>query len=266
MKLRLPRPALVLGMLALFVALSGGALAAKTVLAPTNSVTSASIVDKTIRLADIKPTTVTALKGQRGPAGPTGTQGATGPQGPAGPQGATGSTGSTGATGQQGPKGDKGDKGDVGAGLKILGTKATEGDLPACTTAGDAYLISGELWVCDGSNWTNAGPVQGPKGDTGATGPQGIQGIQGIQGPQGNPGTAAVTIHTQAFSLATNNQNTFAVSCAAGQKAVGGGFTSDSNVDGFDSWPTDADDGWQLYLVNEDSQDASGTLYAVCLG
>jgi hypothetical protein len=154
----------------------------------------------------------------------------------------------------------------VGAGLKIVGTVAAQADLPATGNTGDAYLIGGDLWVWTGAAWTNAGPVQGPKGDKGDTGPQGIQGIQGIQGPPGTPGTAAVTVHTAPFTLTAGNSDVFTASCAAGQKAVSGGFASDANVFSLDSHATDADDGWTLYLFNSDTADATGTYEVICLG
>lgn len=116
-------------------------------------------------------------------------------------------------------------KGEPGAGLSILGSYPTYGDLIAAHptgSEGDAYLVAGDLYVWDGSSWLNAGNIQGPqgpqgpqgaqgpKGDKGDVGPQGIQGpegpasivpgpegpqgpqgpqgIQGIQGPKGDPG------------------------------------------------------------------------------
>src|SRR5262249_33942097 len=132
-------------------------------------------------------------QGLQGPAGPQGDAGVKGPQGPQGPQGASGSQGPQGATGPQGP---------VGAGLKIVGTVATVGDLPATGNVGDASLLTGgDRRVWTGSAWTDAGLVQGPKGDTGAQGPKGDTGAQGPKGDTGAPGTAAVSIHTTTFGL-----------------------------------------------------------------
>jgi Collagen triple helix repeat (20 copies) len=71
-------PSLVLSLLALFVALSGTAFAAKYVITSTKQ---------------IKPSVRKALKGNRGPTGPRGLQGLQGPQGPAGAQGAQGPAG-----------------------------------------------------------------------------------------------------------------------------------------------------------------------------
>ena len=90
--------------------------------------------------------------------------------------------------------------------------------------------------------------------------------MQGQQGIQGVPGTAAVTVHTQSYSLAANGQQLFTVSCAAGQKAVGGGFDSNGGVFNFDTKPTGLDDGWSIDLANPDPVTDSGTVYAICLG
>jgi hypothetical protein len=155
----------------------------------------------------------------------------------------------------------------VGAGLEIVGTVATTGELPASGTTGDAYLVAGDLHVWTGSAWTDAGPVKGPKGDTGDTGATGPPGPQGLQGTPGVAGTAAVSVHTQSFSLLAGDFDSFTTLCGAGQNAVSGGFIYDT---GFlvpqDSTPNGDDSGWVLSLSNESDEDASGTLNVVCLG
>lgn len=264
MKPRLPGPAFVLATIALFVALSGGAVAAGIVPLAKHAYSADTATNA--RKLDGKTATQLAatIHGARGPQGATGRAGAVGPAGPAGPQGATGATGAT------GPQGATGPKGDVGSGLHIVGTVATVGDLPASGTTGDAYLVGGDLQVWTGSAWTDAGPVQGPKGDTGATGPTGATGATGPTGPQGAPGTAAVSEHTQAYSLAASgasgDQQAVTANCAAGQKAVGGGFDSTGDVFNLDSAPTAGDDGWAIYLVNGDNASNTGTVYVLCLG
>jgi len=173
----------------------------------------------------------------------------------------------TGATGPAGPQGEKGDKGDVGAGVRITGTVASPADLPSSGTTGDAYLVGGNAYVWTGTAWTNAGPVQGPKGDNGDTGPAGPAGPQGVQGVQGVPGTAAASVHKTPYTLGPDGENVITGSCDAGQKAVSGGFDSNGVVFSFDSRPTDADDGWRIDLANADSaSSASGLVYVVCLG
>lgn len=72
---------IVLGMLALFVALGGPAAAGSLI-------TSKQIKDGTIQTKDISKNAQNALKGKQGPAGPAG---ATGPQGPQGEPGTSGS-------------------------------------------------------------------------------------------------------------------------------------------------------------------------------
>ena len=119
------------------------------------------------------------------------------PRGASGAPGAKGDKGDIGPTGPQGPAGAKGDKGEAGkdgTGVTIKGSYASEEALKAAHptgTAGDAYLVAGNLYVWSGGDWTNVGEIKGPKGDTGAvgpTGPQGPQGLQGEVGPQGPTG------------------------------------------------------------------------------
>lgn len=102
-----------------------------------------------------------------------------GPQGPKGEKG---------DTGPQGPRGEKGEQGNDGTSLNILGTKESEADLPLGAGKNDAYLIDGEMWVFDGTNWNNAGKIQGPQGPQG---PVGLQGPKGDPGPQGEKGSDA---------------------------------------------------------------------------
>lgn len=108
-----------------------------------------------------------------------------GPQGPQGPQGEKGDVG---PVGPQGPQGEKGEQGNDGTSLNILGTKESEADLPLSAEKNDAYLINGEMWVFDGTNWNNAGKIQGPQGPQGPIGPQGPKGDPGPQGVKGDPG------------------------------------------------------------------------------
>ena len=59
-------------------------------------------------------------------------------------------------------------KGKDGTGVNILGEKPTQGDLPGTGNPGDAWLISGDLWVWDADNdtWINVGSIQGPAGES----------------------------------------------------------------------------------------------------
>ncbi len=104
-----------------------------------------------------------------------------------------------------------------GAGIVILGALANTGLLPSTgNVKGDAYLVSGNLWIWGGTSWANGGPVQGPQGETGDTGPQGdsayqvwldegnvgseaaflldIKGEQGDQGEQGETGPGLIIL------------------------------------------------------------------------
>lgn len=96
-------PAMVVAMLALFVALTGTAVATTSAV-----ITGKQITDGSITGADVKNRSLTqrdfrgSLRGLRGLTGPAGQPG---PQGPAGPQG---------SPGPQGPAGPQGDKGETG--------------------------------------------------------------------------------------------------------------------------------------------------------
>ena len=122
-----------------------------------------------------------------------------GPTGPQGPQGAMGATGPQGAIGATGPQGVMGATGPQGAGLVLLGTVATVEDLPTPGVLGYGYLVQEDLYVWDGTQWQNAGPIRGPQGDqgdigpTGPTGPVGATGAVGATGPTGAVGATGPT-------------------------------------------------------------------------
>jgi len=87
-----------------------------------------------------------------------------------------------------------------------------------------------------------------------------------------SPGPASsaaglVSTKTGAFSLNADEGRMFSAACAAGEKAVGGGFSYDGSalVLAVDSLPTGDGSGWQLYLVNLSDGSASGTVYTVCI-
>lgn len=123
-----------------------------------------------------------------------GAPGPVGPQGVQGPKGDTGLQGIQGVIGPVGPKGDKGDKGEQGTSIAIRGTLTSSAELPALPqNAQDAYIIQGNLWVWDGSQWVNVGAFRGPQGEQGPVGPIGPKGDTGIQGPQGIQGNVGPT-------------------------------------------------------------------------
>lgn len=145
------------------------------------------------------------LQGERGLQGVQGEKGEPGIQGPVGPKGEQGEQGIQGIQGPQGEPGPQGPKGDTGSGLNIKGELDSESQLPQEGVSGDAWLISGNLYVYVGENgnvesnpkWSNVGSIQGPAGPTGPKGEQGepgpkgepgADGAPGIQGPKGDPG------------------------------------------------------------------------------
>lgn len=148
------------------------------------------------------------LQGERGLQGVQGEKGEQGIQGPVGPKGEQGEQGIQGIQGPQGEPGPQGPKGDTGSGLNIKGELDSESQLPQEGVSGDAWLISGNLYVYVGENgnvesnpkWSNVGSIQGPAGPQGPVGPKGEQGepgpkgepgadgAPGIQGPKGDPG------------------------------------------------------------------------------
>jgi hypothetical protein len=86
--------------------------------------------------------------------------------------------------------------------------------------------------------------------------------------PGARPAASAaglVSTKSATATLAANGEGEFTVACDAGQKAVGGGFSSDGAVFNLDSYPA-GDTSWKLYLVNgSSSAGANITLYASCL-
>lgn len=145
------------------------------------------------------------LQGERGLQGVQGEKGEQGIQGPVGPKGEQGEQGIQGIQGPQGEPGPQGLKGDTGSGLNIKGELDSESQLPQEGVPGDAWLITGNLYVYVGENgnvvsnpkWSNVGSIQGPagptgpKGERGEPGPKGEPGANGApgeQGPKGDPG------------------------------------------------------------------------------
>ena len=92
-------------------------------------------------------------------------------------------------TGPQGIQGEPGQDGADGAGLQIIDTLPDVGSLPGTGSAGDGYLIDGDLYVWADSEWENVGTIQGPQGDKGDKGDKGDTGDVGSQGATGLPGS-----------------------------------------------------------------------------
>lgn len=75
--------------------------------------------------------------------------------------------------GEKGEKGVRGEKGETGAALNVKGTKNAVSDLTATGTAGDAYMVGGDLYVWSETTWTNVGRIKGEKGERGEPGEKG---------------------------------------------------------------------------------------------
>lgn len=135
-----PSPAMVVAMVALFVALGSAGWAAT---AAKNSVTSKSIKDGAVKGKDVKDDTLTGADISESTL--TGVQGIRGERGPAGPQGPAGPAG---ATGPQGPAGPEGPAGTAGpAGPDFTGSY---GSLAVATNAiGTAEIANGSVGVAD---------------------------------------------------------------------------------------------------------------------
>lgn len=100
-RLRLPSPAMIVAFAALCLALSGTAMAARSL------ITGKDIKDGSVTSADIQNGSLTAKDFKKGQI-PAGAKGAKGDPGPAGPAGAAGASGAAGAAGAPGAPGKDG--------------------------------------------------------------------------------------------------------------------------------------------------------------
>jgi hypothetical protein len=159
----LKHPATIIALLALFVALGGGAAVA------SGLVSGRQIVNHSIPEWKLTSRAIERLRGHQGPAG------APGPAGAQGPKGATGLVGLTGPIGPLGPMGPVGAMGPIGP-------------------TGDMGPIGPTGATGDTGPQGSQGPIgpRGPEGDTGATGPRGAQGPTGPQGPAGSSAANAL--------------------------------------------------------------------------
>lgn len=125
MKIRIPSPAMVVALIALFVATTGTAVAGVMITGANvknESLTGLDILNGSVTTNEIRNGTLRPVdfggklpQGPQGPQGTPGTPGAPGTPGPAGPQGPAGPKGSQGAKGATGPKGAPGAPGAKGA-------------------------------------------------------------------------------------------------------------------------------------------------------
>lgn len=73
--------------------------------------------------------------------------------------------------------GNDGAPGADGTSVRILGTKPTINELPMTgNQVGDGWLVQGNLYVWTGTEWIDAGKIQGPQGDQGIPGTPGADG------------------------------------------------------------------------------------------
>src|SRR3954470_13003115 len=104
-----------------------------------------------------------------------------------------------------------------------------------------------------------AGPA-GPKGEPGAAGPA---------GPQGDAATTGLHVVTKAIAIGANGVAFPELLCPGGEKATGGGTSSDTNVRTVANEPsTDTDNstpiGWHAAFKNDSGQQEFAFLHAVC--
>src|SRR3954470_6842134 len=170
-RLRLPSPSMVVSIVALVVACSGGAVAAVVI-------TSKQIKNGTIQLGDINKSARKSLAGKKGPAGPSGPAGARGLAGPAGPAGPAGAAGAAGAAGKDGT----GDAFTTTTGLDTL--TGIGQDVAALTLPAGTWFVAGHVGGAN-NNGTNPARI-----DCRLVGPAGSDGDFAKSRVQANDGTA----------------------------------------------------------------------------
>lgn len=128
---RRPSPALVVAIVALVVAMTGTATAAKTLISTTSqirngAVTSADVRDRSLQQRDLAPALQRSIAAQgRAVVGGRGPAGAPGEAGPAGTPGVTG------AKGDRGPAGPRGERGPALAdAMELRGGQSSESCTP----------------------------------------------------------------------------------------------------------------------------------------
>ena len=106
-------------------------------------------------------------------------------------KGPTGPRGPIGLKGNRGPQGIPGVKGLDGKSFKLLGKLDNIDELPDAKLVeiGNAFVVNGDLFVCNGNDY---GVVEDFLGDIGGTGPTGPRGITGPIGPTGPTGPSGV--------------------------------------------------------------------------
>jgi hypothetical protein len=139
LRLHHPSPALVLSVIALFVALGGTGYAA--IVLPANSVGKKHIKRNAVTTAKIKRNAVTTAKVKNGSLRSADFKASELPTGP---------------TGATGPKGDKGDKGDTGTNF-VIRESAPTAVAAGATGSATAQCLSGERASGGGDDVSGAG-------------------------------------------------------------------------------------------------------------
>ena len=130
-------PAFVVALIALFVALSGAAVATTTAMISgagikDNSITGSDVRNSSITTADVKDKSLTPADFSGSVRWPAGEPGPAGAQGPKGDTGAPGAKGEQGERGAQGVQGQKGEPGVAGVPAKaVYSAKRAPVNLPA---------------------------------------------------------------------------------------------------------------------------------------
>lgn len=169
----------LLALVALFVAMTGTATAGVAAIGSTQ------IANYSIRLIDLHPSTVKALKGKRGPRGAAGAPGAVGAAGvpgstgTPGPQGVPGPAGPQGVPGPAGPQGQSGSNGLQGpaggfdpakvsyvTGPEVTVPAGEEGGAEASCPSGATAIGGGFLWIyaTEGLVGETSGPLEDGSG------------------------------------------------------------------------------------------------------
>ena len=190
---RTPSVSLVVALVALFVALGGGAYAATTTLIGHNQLAPNSVWHNNIGKRSVHMDNLTSsLKAQLDKAGKTGATGATGPRGATGPQGPAGSSSGVNPAGTGSPTGPQGPPGPSGVNDPMVYTfsGASGPDSGACqgNWANDTYdatfivepqlngsyvvskLVKGTFITIAGAQQPNPSPCLGPAETGGVTG------------------------------------------------------------------------------------------------
>jgi hypothetical protein len=74
-----------------------------------------------------------------------------------------------------------------------------------------------------------------------------------------------VTVRSGTFTLPPRAQGTATLPCQSGEKAISGGYTTQNDVQAFDTAPNADGTGWQIFLANFEDATATGNVVVVCL-